>query len=672
MIARRLPTANPLLPNTLIAASYALLAVMITHPLAAQMAAHLPGHPFGDSAEYANLIWWIGEALRRGESPFYQALLLFPHGLDAAYLWSIPFQSFPAWVLARFLPVSAALGITILLFLTLNGMSMYALLRALLRRAPGTRAAAWVGGAFFLMLPAVQGQIGAGHLGVIALFPVPLLILGLLRLADAETRHRRLLALTAIAFCASLWGSLTTLVYVTMPICLYILILLLLQRRWQALRRTLAAFGLGVCLSLIFILPYVFSGDAVVERGAAHISAAAPAVIAPSFYHPLYASLSFNRAILGIDPFEGAAYIGLFSGLLALIAVFRERAARSWLILAAAAWALSLGSFLRLTDQPVILTLDGFSTLIPLPYALFDALPVISSTRTPARFSLTAGLALSILAGWGAGIILRRLQRGHWLIAAALIGLIALDVRWFWDFPMTPASVPAAITALRERTDIRAVFDVPWNHPLTDKYAMFLQTAHQQPLIGGHIARQTPLNPAVGWLLQGTLDPALLDVFSVDVVVLHRQWADAEGVLEARTRAMLGSPLGEDADYLVFEVPTAAQPPAFAFVVTGESAVIDSIGIAAYAPEPGTAILTGSMRSDGRRGTIALNGEVLLEFTARDGVGLRLPIVFETAGAHWLTISAEPACPSLADARLACAPLMIADLALADYAPMIE
>lgn len=656
--------------NLLIAASYALLSAVITYPLITQMFTHLPGHPFGDSAEYANLIWWFGHALRTGGSPYVHDLLLAPHGLDAAYLWSIPFQSFPAWIFALVMPASAALGTTILLFLTLNGLSMYTLMQALLHGQPARRPAAWIAGVAFLSLPAVQGQIGAGHLGVIALFPMPILILGFHRVI--ERGSARWLALTAAAFCASLWGSLTTLIYVTAPISMFFVVALLIRRRWGALLRLAAALAAGSLLSLIFILPYLLSDTPIVDRDASLYSTAALSFTAPSFYHPLYASLNFNRAILGVDPFEGAAYIGLISGLLATAALFRVRTARPWLILAAAAWLVSLGSFLKLTDQPVSVSLGGFSTLIPLPYAVLDALPVISSTRTPARFSLTLGLAISIMAGYGAALILRRVQRGTFVVAAAIIALIAFDTRWFWDFPMTPASVPPALVSLRERDDIRTVFDVPWNHPLTDKYAMFLQTTHQTPILGGHIARQTPLNPAVGWLLQGTLDPALLNAYGVDIVVVHRQWADAEGELERRARAQLDDPLSEDADYLVFDVPETDDPPLFAFVSSNDGEIADTTGIAVYAPQPGTALLTGVMRTEGRRGEISLNEVPLLEFTSRSGVGLRLPLTFETAGLHWLTISSEPACPTVIDPRLACVPLTIADLSLAEYMPMIE
>ncbi|MCS7072179.1 MAG: hypothetical protein NZM00_11780, partial [Anaerolinea sp.] len=163
----------------------------------------------------------------------------------------------------------------------------------------------------------------------------------------------------------------------------------------------------------------------------------------------------------------------------------------------------------------------------------------------------------AVVSVYGAWVLQRtRLRAG--LIALALI--IPVDARWFWDLPMTSAAIPQAVYALSDWTDVRAVFDVPWSHPLTDKDAMYLQSAHGHPILGGHVARATPLDPARGWLLETTLEPALLDAAGVDVVIVHRQWADAAGLLEDRARRTLGEPLYADAQIAIFIVPDPVVP----------------------------------------------------------------------------------------------------------------
>src|SRR6185369_6001446 len=63
------------------------------------------------------------------------------------------------------------------------------------------------------------------------------------------------------------------------------------------------------------------------------------------------------------------------------------------------------------------------------------------------------------------------------------IALILFEYQFYWPFPTVSAEIPQAVTALAERTDIRAVFDIPWDNLIEAKYAMYLQTAHQHPLI---------------------------------------------------------------------------------------------------------------------------------------------------------------------------------------------
>ncbi|MBK9750954.1 MAG: hypothetical protein IPO91_29895 [Chloroflexi bacterium] len=108
------------------------MACVITFPLITQLDARLIGHPFGDATEYAAHVWWIKHALQTGQNPFFQPLLLYPQGLSAAWLWSAPLQSFPAWLFAFVLSIPAAFNLSTLLTLALNGTSMFVLMRYLL------------------------------------------------------------------------------------------------------------------------------------------------------------------------------------------------------------------------------------------------------------------------------------------------------------------------------------------------------------------------------------------------------------------------------------------------------------------------------------------------------------------------------------------------------------
>ena len=184
--------------------------------------------------------------------------IVYPEGVSAPLLWSLPLQSFPAWLFAFVLPLPAAFNIAALLTLALNGWAMFFLVHYLVQRqfrphpqplpefregsehaagflaAPQiakTFAPALIAGLVFMLYPAFQGQLGAAHVGLLTLYPAPLYLYVLLRLRDV-THARRYILAGALLLMISLWGSLLLLIYLIAPItALYFLTL----RDWRQL-----------------------------------------------------------------------------------------------------------------------------------------------------------------------------------------------------------------------------------------------------------------------------------------------------------------------------------------------------------------------------------------------------------------------------------------------------
>ena len=115
---------------------YLLVAVLITWPLIAQFSSVFAGFVYGDAYETAHHVWWFTEALRSGQSPFFQSLLAWPNGLEGVTQWADPLHFFPAWLFAFALPLPAAINLQTLLSLALNGLAMWALMRWLLGPHP--------------------------------------------------------------------------------------------------------------------------------------------------------------------------------------------------------------------------------------------------------------------------------------------------------------------------------------------------------------------------------------------------------------------------------------------------------------------------------------------------------------------------------------------------------
>ena len=128
---------------------YLLVAVLVTWPLLANLSSVFAGFVYGDAYETAHHVWWFTEALRTGQSPFFQPLLAYPAGLEGVTLWADPLHFFPAWLFALAMPLPAAINLQTLLTLALNGLAMWEFARWLLRPHPHVVSAptAIVGGA---------------------------------------------------------------------------------------------------------------------------------------------------------------------------------------------------------------------------------------------------------------------------------------------------------------------------------------------------------------------------------------------------------------------------------------------------------------------------------------------------------------------------------------------
>src|SRR5690606_12041522 len=150
---------------------------------------------------------------------------------------------------------------------------------------------------------------------------------------------------------------------------------------------------------------------------------------------------------------------------------------------------------------------------------------------------------------------------------------------------------------LAHHDDVRAVFNLPWQHLLAQKDGMFLQTGHHQPIIAGHITRRTPVSPAKLTVLQDTLDPALLDREGVDILILHKEWAEDAATMQA---ALPGDLLYEDARIAVYEVPPPGREPQFTPLAPDAAALETHLESYLFAPEPGWTTLSGRLQTEGR------------------------------------------------------------------------
>ncbi len=482
-------------------------------------------------------------------------------------------------------------------------------------------------------------------------------------------------------------GHTLQLIYTVLPLLGVIALTTLFRRDWRALARLALVVVIGSGLLALFLLP-VFSATLdtsayVDEGGGVAFSLDLLGVVTPSFNHPLFGQWDYTHRVLGVNIIEGSAYVGIIAAALGLLALWKSHAARWWLLPALVAWVLALGPLLKIFDAPVSLQNSSYTTFVTLPWALLGDLPVLSLARTPGRFGFLLALCVAVVAGYGTSVVLdarfkvpgfqrpvasdqlpatspeyssliphpSSLITRYSLLITILIALILFEYQSFMPLPTYPAAIPDAVRALAGRDDVRAVFDMPWDNLLAAKDGLWLQTAHEKPLIAGQVTRRTPVDPAKLTLLEHTLDPALLDAAGADILILHKHY-DENGQIGARAQELFGAPFYEDERLALWERPAAVEDADFQAVTTLPRAVNERTDFHLYAPASGWVNFDYQLNVQvGRQVEFLLDGHSIYSLVADEAhpTGLlRLPV--STPGYHTLTLALNPPCPALLSA----------------------
>lgn len=649
---------------------FALLMLGMTYPLITVFHTHFIGDLFSDAYEYSHHIWWMNHAMRTVQSIFHLVPLAYPDGLNGAWLWGNPLQSFPAWLFLFVMPLPAAYNLAALINLTLNGWMTYFLGWHLTKNTW----AAILAGTIFALYPTIQGHLIASHTGLIILWGAPLYILALLHLKD--NLHVKGVAITALCFVLSILGNSLLLVYVLFPITAIFAIERLRLKQWRWLGAIVLSAFIGGLLALIFIAPVALeqvNSPIPSDGGDIQYSADFLATVTPSFYNPLFTDLTYSRRILGgINNVEGTAYIGIIAAVLAIIGFINVRESRWWGRLAIFGWILSLGPLLKVMDRLVTVNLGGYDTHIVLPWAALMNIPVLNIARTPARFNFVIGLSIAILAAYGLQWFYQHQLKTNWLrlgLIIILIPMIAFEYQVWWENGLpelrTIIDLQAdPITALRDDESVRAVFNIPYTHLLTAKDGMMLQTQHQKPIIAGHVTRRTPVNPAKLAILEGSLDPALLKSIGADVVILHRYWSDEK--LEPFARDQLGTPFYEDERLLAWYTPqTGASTEFVVMPFTGDKFTRQATSYA-YVPADGWITFNADLNAKNATIKLLLDGASVQQWNITDSqsINLRLPL---TTGYHSVVLQTHSTCPRSPNPSLICPSVIIDNLSLTNF-----
>jgi len=464
------------------AAAFVLVAVVLTWPIAATL-----DQPSSVGPDYfSNLwnAWWMRTALfERHVSPYWTDYLHTPLGISLARHTLSPLNAAVTGLLSYGFGLHAAYNLMVIGHFALGGWAAFALARYLTASVPGSILA----GLIYSFCPIHYfyiGQINAFSIGIL-----PLAILSLLKVyRDGGAGN---VALAAVAA-----GFLTAASYYYAAFAALFGALLAVGGRLFDPRVPLAVgvrrlFLAGACAAVAVgavawpLLAETLAIDTHFVAGGS-VGRRANDLLGYVWVDPPVRVLVSWPTMLG------------YSSLLLVVLGGREvLRQRFWLFVGGVFLLLSLGGTLTIHDE---------DTGIPLPFRVFEALPVLSMLRKADRLMVVIQLVVGLLAAFAwrrlAGRIHPRALRGAaWTLCAVILAVELTGVPFQrFEYPVSPYFEGVAYAE-----DVSALIHIPPNPStaLEGRYD-YAQTIHRKRMPQGYTTNLALTEPHVeqarGWM----------------------------------------------------------------------------------------------------------------------------------------------------------------------------
>jgi hypothetical protein len=584
-------TSTKIKRDFVILSLYAVLAVAGTYPLMTRVFDALPQG--GDSwVNYWNL-WWVKKALLvQHTSPYFTSDVYFPYG-TTLYFHTLNFlPAVIALPIASAFEITAAFNFLAFLSFVLSGYGIYRLALYVLARLSGEpetgfdslHLSAFVAGSVFAFCSYRYVHL-FGHLDLLSTQWLPLFVLFLLRTRDEGRRRDVLIA--AIFLAAAMLTSAYYMVFLLLFTALVTADLVIKKRR-IALQPVLK-IALVVVVFVILVSPILvpmlmigrtegrtFNPALDVDRFSTDLTA----FLVPSPLPPLWKNFvepTYRRIIRPGSSLETVAFVGFAPLALFLIGVTRFGAIRKlWLPLVIIFGLIALGPAMHLAGHVVLPQLSFL-----MPYRLLALLPYGDIARVPARYVVMMMLCLSVIAGSGAWVVLRKRAFALQCAIAGVITVISVAENAVVTLPLMSPHEPAFFRRIRNDPGRKGLVEVPIpDDPVLYPERMLYQTIHEKPIYGGYLSRGLPPLPfsAVPGFAQfyglsesvddvvaydsaelRSISRAVLNAYSAGYIVIEKNLMNVTQVERARQVAneLLGdaSLAYEDMETLAYTVP---------------------------------------------------------------------------------------------------------------------
>lgn len=557
----------------------------MTWPVIARLGTHLAGGR-DDLWVHQWTFWWVREALRQGQNPFFTPYLYSPVGA------SLTSHNIAWFNIALWLPLQAFFGripaynLVFLAVVILNGFCMY-LFAWEVFRANGMQSygAALISGLIFGFWPYTLSHYD--HANMMVVFWVPLTLLLLQRLIleaipqkgeQAQQFQWWLILGTALSLAMigiTRWQLLIMSSPILVGYTIYLLWAFPAARNRTTLLGLLIVSGTALVVMAPLATPLVtdqftreFPEDVFLDEaiwGRTDLLA----YFVPSIHNgiwqdrvaPIYERFVVNQFY--------TPYLGFFTLLLSVVGVVRRwRQTWIWFFLALLTIILALGPELAVNGRSY--------PAIPMPYRLVEDFFFLRLIRRPDRLNIFLSLPVAMLAGWGMQVILEKIStqtiRRLALSAAVLLILLAYSPV---PFATTAPETPQWLAQLEREGEDFGILDIPINDRSYDKWYMLYQTEHGLPIATGHVSRlpreSTAFLDSVPFLANlkendQIPDPSVSDVgqqltllsdAGIKYLIVHKRFAN-EGLQAIWRDWMVAKPAYEDDELLVFNTALEA------------------------------------------------------------------------------------------------------------------
>ena len=480
--------------------AYLALAVIFTLPTSLHPTRALLGDG-GDNYQGAWFLWYFAKAVIHGHNPFYTDLIYYPFGANLAWATLDPLVGMLALPLSLSLGPVVTYNISLILQLALGAFFA----RLLFLRISRSQAAAAIGGMIFGFSPYLLSHALA-HISLVTTFPIPLYVLALDKLLEAEKPSWKEGSLLGLALLLVALANYQYTVFCLMFTAVVLGIdfgrerMALLKRVWMPLLASAAIFLL--CFSpLLLMMRGSGSPTPMPIEQAQLYSADLLGFFVPSPFHSFLGQYVRKMpAEFFAGGIEGSVYIGFVALMLGAVGFWAARGKqRRWAGRAMVAGilfaALSLGPTVHFLGKP---------TDLRAPASLLYKVRVARLVREPARLSIMTTLSVSLLATLGLVFFLNKLQR-PWMKSSLLcvVGAGLLLENATLPFPSSSLVEPARYWVVPKSTQrctlppkVRncTVLTIPLFHPpyWNNSQWMQMMDGGRYHLVDGYLGMHVP------------------------------------------------------------------------------------------------------------------------------------------------------------------------------------